>query len=113
VARFHIIEILPFLIVLYVAIHTYGLLGAAFAWTARVLLDTILLIKACGFSRDTFGTVPLGTTAVAAAWSYTWMWTPTPLVALVTATLAGITLVLWGLSSDPVLHRTVMRLIRR
>ncbi|MFT4113459.1 flippase [Silvibacterium sp.] len=43
VAKFHAIELVPFLGVLWVGLHYYGLIGAAWAWTLRMAIDSILL----------------------------------------------------------------------
>ncbi len=42
-ARLHLLEIGPFVAVSWVAIQTMGLSGAAIAWTARVVIDAVLL----------------------------------------------------------------------
>lgn len=43
VAKLHLIEIVPFISVLYVATINFGLMGAAFAWALRVVIDAILM----------------------------------------------------------------------
>ena len=48
VAKFHAIELLPFLGVLWVGLHTFGLSGAAWAWTLRVAVDAVLLFAVAG-----------------------------------------------------------------
>ncbi len=48
VAKFHAIELIPFLGVLWVGLHTFGLVGAAWAWTLRVTVDAILLFAVAG-----------------------------------------------------------------
>lgn len=42
-AKFHAIELLPFLGVLWLGLHYFGLIGAAYAWTLRVTFDAALL----------------------------------------------------------------------
>lgn len=42
-AKFHMIELIFFVIVLYFGIQFFGLIGAAMAWSARTFLDMILL----------------------------------------------------------------------
>jgi O-antigen/teichoic acid export membrane protein len=46
VAKFHAIELLPFLGLLWLGLHYFGLLGAAYAWSLRVAVDGILLFWA-------------------------------------------------------------------
>jgi O-antigen/teichoic acid export membrane protein/acetyltransferase-like isoleucine patch superfamily enzyme len=47
-AIFHAIELLPFLGVLWLGLHFFGLVGAATAWSLRVILDGILLFAVAG-----------------------------------------------------------------
>lgn len=46
VARFQAYELLPFFALLWWALHTFGVLGAALAWSARSVLDSVLLFHA-------------------------------------------------------------------
>lgn len=46
VAKIHLLEIVPFLAVLYLAIGAFGLYGAAAAWALRVAADTALMFIA-------------------------------------------------------------------
>lgn len=46
VARLQLWQIVPFLAVLWFSIHHFGLLGAAWAWTGRVIIDAVLLFNA-------------------------------------------------------------------
>jgi O-antigen/teichoic acid export membrane protein len=43
VAKCHMIQLLPYVALLYVALHAWGLVGAALAFAARVVLDFLLL----------------------------------------------------------------------
>ena len=47
-AKFHAIEVLPFLAVLWVGLHYFGLIGAAVAWSLRVTIDAVLLFVVAG-----------------------------------------------------------------
>jgi len=44
-ARIHLLEVLPYVAMLYLGIHFFGLIGAAFAWTLRCLADLVLLSR--------------------------------------------------------------------
>ena len=43
IAKLHLAELIPYLALLYWWTHAYGIAGAAAAWTARVLVDTLVL----------------------------------------------------------------------
>ncbi|MFP6556779.1 flippase [Paraburkholderia sp. B3] len=49
VARFQVYEVLPFFAMLWWALHTFGVFGAALAWSARAVLDAVLLFRAARF----------------------------------------------------------------
>ena len=50
VARLHLYELLPFFAILWVGLHLFGLIGAALAWSLRVLVDAMFLFRAADFS---------------------------------------------------------------
>jgi O-antigen/teichoic acid export membrane protein len=49
VAKFHALEVIPFIAVLWLFLHFFGLTGAAVAWTLRVTVDAVLLFTAARF----------------------------------------------------------------
>ncbi|MEA3117055.1 MAG: hypothetical protein QOI13_325, partial [Paraburkholderia sp.] len=49
VARFHAVELVPFVGILWWSVHAFGLLGAALAWSARCAVDGLLLFWAARF----------------------------------------------------------------
>jgi len=62
-AKFHVLEILPYVAILWVLITRLGILGAAWAWDLRVLADTLLLFwgarTTSGLSRTIVGILPI------------------------------------------------------
>lgn len=72
VARFHVLELLPFLAILWLSMQWFGLLGAAMAWTLRAAVDAGIL----------FWTTRLATKALADLW-------PAPFVLTIIWTLAA------------------------
>jgi len=52
VARLHLIELVPFVALLWWALHAFGLVGAALAWSTRSVVDGILLFAAAGFGKQ-------------------------------------------------------------
>ncbi len=65
-AKFHAIEVLPFLGVLWAGLHTYGLVGAAWAWTLRVTVDALLLMFVAGQTRGWHKMIPAAALVLAA-----------------------------------------------
>lgn len=47
-AKFHLLELAPFLAALWCGLHFFGLIGAAVAWSLRVTADAALLLAAAG-----------------------------------------------------------------
>lgn len=45
-ARFHLLELIPYMATLWILVSQMGVLGAAWSWTARVTADAILLLSA-------------------------------------------------------------------
>lgn len=52
VAIIHMAEIFPYLVVLYILVTAYGILGAAIAWSLRVIIHALLLGVVSGLLRD-------------------------------------------------------------
>jgi O-antigen/teichoic acid export membrane protein len=48
VAKFHAIEVVPYLAILWLGLHYFGLIGAAWATTLRVTVDALLLFAVAG-----------------------------------------------------------------
>jgi O-antigen/teichoic acid export membrane protein len=47
-AKFHLLELAPYLLTLWFLVHQFGIVGAAIAWSLRVWVDTMLLFSATG-----------------------------------------------------------------
>jgi O-antigen/teichoic acid export membrane protein len=45
VAKVHALEIVPYVLLLWLMLNKFGVLGAAIAWTVRVAVDTVLLLR--------------------------------------------------------------------
>jgi len=52
VAKCHLVEVLPYLILLYLGVHYLGLVGAALAFSIRVFIDLVLLTGLAGNLRQ-------------------------------------------------------------
>jgi len=51
-AKFHMIELLPYLLCLWFGLKIFGIQGAAWAWTLRVTVDAVLLYAVSRTSRE-------------------------------------------------------------
>jgi O-antigen/teichoic acid export membrane protein len=68
VARLQVAEVLPFLLVIWAALHGWGLLGAAWAWSLRLFVDAALLFRAADMrGRDLRSLAVPGVLLLAAA----------------------------------------------
>jgi O-antigen/teichoic acid export membrane protein len=56
-AKFHLLEILPFVIILWSLSSTLGLLGAALAWSLRIFVDAGLLFVSSGMRAKSLGSI--------------------------------------------------------
>jgi O-antigen/teichoic acid export membrane protein len=52
VAKLHALELLPFIVVLWLLLHRLGLIGAAVAWSGRVAVDAALLLTVARFRAN-------------------------------------------------------------
>lgn len=67
VAKFHAAELIPFLAVLWLGLHYFGLVGAAYAWAIRAAIDALLLFRAGGSIPRWLRLVPGGILILLAA----------------------------------------------
>ncbi len=51
IARIHLGEVIPFALCLWFAIDTWGIVGASAVWSARAILDALLLFRAVGTTQ--------------------------------------------------------------
>jgi Membrane protein involved in the export of O-antigen and teichoic acid len=62
-AKFHLLELIPYIVILWVLIDLFNIAGAAWAWDLRVLIDTLLLFWAAkttsGLSRTVLSVLPV------------------------------------------------------
>ena len=103
VAKAHVLEAVPYVAGLWWALHQFGLVGAAFAWTARVAVDAALLF---GFARmigKVWAPLVLSGALVGAGWLATTVHLP-----LVARVAVGFGVVaasgIWGLASSAALR---------
>jgi O-antigen/teichoic acid export membrane protein len=109
VAKFHALEIVPFIAVLWASIALLGLPGAALSWVLRVLVDTTLLYWAVGSAFDRAKrALPVGCIVVA-AWMFMALCDPEPAIAVLMAFGASVCLCWWIAATDPTARAWVAR----
>lgn len=67
VAKTHLAELVPYLVVLWLALRSYGAPGAAVAWSARTVSDMVILSALSGLPARAIRSVFVGAGLVAAA----------------------------------------------
>ena len=107
VAKFHVLELVPFVGLLWVALHYFGLIGAASAWSARVALDTGLLFWGSRIGwASLWGLLP-GAALVGAAWLVAAVVQPTPALSAVLAVGMALGTAAWGWRIEPEIPRLI------
>jgi O-antigen/teichoic acid export membrane protein len=104
-AKFHAIELLPFLAILWVGLHYLGLIGAAYAWSLRVTFDALLLFVAGGKFPQWYRLLPGAAIVVAAG-----LLSPTSVLSIRTTIEAGILFpvaAIWGWRLSPEIRALV------
>jgi O-antigen/teichoic acid export membrane protein len=89
-AKLHMYELLPFFALLWLGLHYIGLIGAALAWSSRVLIDAIFLFKAAKFTSKTAKNLLPSLCIMGAAFGLSLLFDDEPLV------LLGISWVIFG-----------------
>jgi len=93
-AKLHVFELLPFFALLWIGLHSLGLIGAALAWSFRVLIDAVFLFKAANFSRKTARNLFPSLCILGAAFGLSLLFDGEPLVLLViSCTIFGASLI--------------------
>ncbi|SDH72179.1 Membrane protein involved in the export of O-antigen and teichoic acid [Paraburkholderia phenazinium] len=109
VARFHALELLPFIALLWWTVHRFGLLGAALAWSTRCAVDAILLFWAARFGSQLTQNLLAPALLVSAAFAATLLF-PWPSLAGIAAwiVLCGAALG-WAMRAEPAARARIQR----
>lgn len=98
VAKLHVLELLPFLALIWLLIKLYGLPGAALAWCLRVAVDAALLFWVADTGAAVLKRIALPGALVCSAWLIAELVRPSPWVAIASS------IVILGLISRLVLQ---------
>ena len=103
VARLHLLEAVPFVIVLWLGLHTIGVIGAAVTWSLRAVADAALMFHVAGMSEVLWRALLFPLLVIAVAASLAWGvvpivsgWALVPAGAVLLAALA-----VWGWHAAP------------
>jgi len=113
VAKFHLLELLPFIALLWWSLHRFGLLGAAGAWSLRVTADAVLLFRFSPLGISSLRVLWPGGVLVLAAWlsvhflRVSFTLDRTAIGSLLLAVSCG-----WALATSPYLQSTVAHALR-
>lgn len=109
-AKMHVLELVPFIGVLWLLIDRFGLPGAAAAWTLRVGVDALLMFHLSGLRwRRLWTLLPAGLLVLMAQFAVT-CWSPALLPALAAGTAAAVLVVMVGLAVDKAMRAAVVAL---
>ncbi|MFP3564351.1 flippase [Paraburkholderia sp. SIMBA_030] len=111
VARFHLVELVPFIAFLWWALHAFGLTGGALAWSARCAVDSLLLFIAARFGLRLVGFLFVPALLVIAAYVTTLLlpWPSWPRVA--TWALLTVAALVWSTVAEPQLRARVLQVV--
>jgi O-antigen/teichoic acid export membrane protein len=109
VAKFHALELVPFIGLLWAAVSNFGLLGAAMAYTLRVVIDALLLFWAAKLWRRLVS-LWFGGSLVIVAWLGV-EWIEPALFRLTLGLLLLSTSVAWAASCEPRVRAVLVGLI--
>jgi len=109
-AKCHAVEVLPFLGILWLGLHYFGLIGAASAWTLRVTIDALLLFAASGQAFMLRRVLPGGMLLLAAAFlSPTVVFSEKAALEFIVVVAA----LVWSWHVHPVIRSTLMVAVSR
>lgn len=112
-AKLHLMELLPFILVLWFLIDRFGLAGAAAAWVLRVTADALLMFHLAGLRwRRLLPLLPAGLLLVVAQLVAGYVPLDN-LTAIIIGTLAGATMLATGLLLDAGLRDGALLVLRR
>ncbi len=104
-AKLHALELLPFIAVLWLLLHTLGLPGAAIAWLLRVAVDAGLLFWVAGFPADFIKKVLPQLLALASALAITTLLPLSTFLSLALAACAFAAIAIYAYSRDDTIKR--------
>ncbi|MEF3194297.1 MAG: hypothetical protein K6346_08815, partial [Halothiobacillaceae bacterium] len=94
-AKLHLSELLPYFALLWLAVQSLGVVGAALAWTIRVGVDAILLFVLAGGAWPDIRPIMLGGLLVLGAALSAWLWFDSLMIHMVLGIGLGLLTMYW------------------
>jgi hypothetical protein len=112
-ARFHLLELLPFVFMLFLFVKFWGANGAAWAWTLRVSVDAALLFLAARVPRSDCGKLLTPALIVVAASVVVRLDSSQTIMRYTLAAIAISAAILWSIAAAPRAMRLRLTVIVR
>lgn len=112
-AKLHLSELLPYFALLWFAVQSWGVVGAAWAWTLRVGVDAILLFALAGGAWPDIRPIMLGGLLVLGAALSAWLGFDSLMLHTVLGVGLGVLTMYWIVHYTPEELRTLFASIRR
>lgn len=107
-AKIHLVEVLPFLAILYLLVRAFGLPGAALAWSLRVGVDALILLVVARCWTRALARALTAVALMGACWVAAQVLPPSLLTSGLAAVVAAAAFAGCGLALDPVLRATAL-----
>jgi O-antigen/teichoic acid export membrane protein len=101
VAKLHVLELVPYITILWIGMAWAGLQGAAWAWVLRVTVDALLLFWTSGLRTRVFSALWIGMALIAAAQLTAYLTGEMPIARGMVATAVLVAAILYSLHVAP------------
>lgn len=101
ISKYLAVELLPFLLLLWLLTKEFGITGAAYAWVARTPVHLIFLLAVTGFPKRRYPQLALPFSFVVSAFVLVQVWRPTGIECLVVASTFAVLTAGVALTVDP------------
>jgi O-antigen/teichoic acid export membrane protein len=111
VAKFHLIELIPFVGILWLGLRVFGLVGGAAAWTLRVAVDAVLLFWAAGFRWKAVRSFWIGVLLIGASGLVAWISQVSTIVGLILGLILVVVATCWAAIIEPRVRKHVSAIL--
>ncbi|AXL50326.1 hypothetical protein DSC91_002474 [Paraburkholderia caffeinilytica] len=108
-ARFQVLELVPFVILVYALIHKFGLIGAPLAWAIRAILDSILFFAVAGIGFSNLVRTLPSAILIALSLASGLLLKPTIFQSIVIAAAFSVCSAAWLIYTEPVMAKKAFK----